>query len=812
MNNYEGEYYNEKEGNKSLSVIDLFKILFPLGFLIGWIHFIILFSFIRWKAKSTSFIFFLESVIIFFIYLLLKPFNDLNFLSINLSNISGILTSLIKPYIFINILIIFFYSMFKFYYQINRLKNHPEEKYLTGIMNGYSFKEDIFDKLKKKRIIKGIKNGKYTDENKTAFGVIDEPTVLGVDNSGSVIIDDTITPVTRHLSDSYTGTLLTGGTGSGKTILELHLALQDIKAGRPVIIIDFKKSVDWVYLASLASRLGSPFYHFVNTSMGNYTNPIVKAQASYDPLENGTPTAKADLVLNMREWDSNADLYKQVTKHLLENIFYLLDQVTESEAPFIPWNRGWFAITSSASKVDNLLKLIEIVSNKLNTKINSGEIVANGFLSKKESLEELYNDLTNPRGSKEYIAQLNQISMMMGTLTISSYGDWLTKSEGVPHINLTDVLLSGQPCIILFQFDRREEQDTSEYLGKLILADFARASQKKNEMGIKYPISFYIDEFDSLPAEKIEQILAKVRSSQIATILSMQSLEQITLSATKGSNTTQSILDNVGNIIVLSGASGASAITYSETIGMADRIEGTRSGKINNKFLAKYKNPDENERLSFSFKRDYLIYPYKFQELSAPNKANGYKSTGYYITKSIADLSLVNKSKRTLARKIQIIADDEVIAGPTKEFIEAYSKGLNRSNKKENRTEKTLNLTKQNEETVELLPLKENIIKEEKETEAKSIELEIPNKSLANNIIKEKQVEVTKQIVTNTSARRLPKRNPLNKNLPSIDKSSETESQKEKLIVNNNYQKQIIKQKKELKKNTIKQEIDEIFN
>ena len=37
--------------------------------------------------------------------------------------------------------------MFKFYYQINRLKNHPEEKYLTGIMNGYSFKEDIFDKL-----------------------------------------------------------------------------------------------------------------------------------------------------------------------------------------------------------------------------------------------------------------------------------------------------------------------------------------------------------------------------------------------------------------------------------------------------------------------------------------------------------------------------------------------------------------------------------------------------------------------------------------------------------------------------------------
>ena len=810
MNNYD-EYDNEKEEHKNLSIIDLFTLLFPLGIFLGWGHFVLLFSFLRWKPKGTSFIFFIESLIIFLIYLLLKPFDNLNFLYINLSNISGILISLIKPYVFINILIIFFYAIFKYFYQVNRLKNHPEEKYLTGIMNGYSFKEDIFDILKKKKIIKKIKAGKYTDEEKTAFGVIDEPTILGVDSSGNIMIDDTIRPVSRHLTDSYTGTLLTGGTGSGKTILELHLALQDIKAGRPVIIIDFKKSIDWVYLASEAyRRYGIPFYHFVNTHRSNYTNPIVKTQASYDPLENGTPTAKADLVLNMREWDTNADLYKQVTKHLLENIFYLLGEVSEQETPFIPWNRGWFAITSAASKVDNLLKLIEIVSNKLNIQINSGNNVSNGLLNKKGSLEELYNDLTNPRGAKEYIAQLTQISMMMGTLTISSYGDWLTKTEGTPHINLTDIFLSGKPCIVLFQFDRREEQDTSEYLGKIILADIARASQKKNEIGIKFPISFYIDEFDSLPAEKVEQILAKVRSSQIATTLSMQSLEQITLSAEKGTNTTQSILDNVGNFIVLSGASGSSAQKYSEIMGQADIIDGTRSGRINNKFLAKYKNPDKQERVSLSFKRDFLIYPYKFQELSAPKKANQYKSTGYYITKSVDDSSLTNKSKRTLARKIQIIADDEIIAGPTKDFIEAYSTGLNRSNKTENQTAKTLNLTKENEKTIESITSKENTIKEAKEAELTSIELEVPKKSLAKNVVKEKQVEgkeVSKEQFANNPTRKLQKRKPLNRNLPSVDNSSEI---KPKSIVNN-YQQQIVKQRKEVKKNTIKQEIDEIF-
>lgn len=108
----------------------------------------------------------------------------------------------------------------------------------------------------------------------------------------------------------------------------------------------------------MAKENGRRFYHFKSGAVGSYKNPFCMEQASYDPLETGDYQAKADTVLNIREWDGASEVYKTRTQNILQAVFYILTKVDKAELPNMPWGQGYFVLLLEALKVENLHSMI----------------------------------------------------------------------------------------------------------------------------------------------------------------------------------------------------------------------------------------------------------------------------------------------------------------------------------------------------------------------------------------------------------------------------------------------------------------------
>ena len=96
---------------------------------------------------------------------------------------------------------------------------------------------------------------------------------------------------------------------------------------------------------------------------------------------------------------------------------------------------------------------------------------------------------------------------------MSSYSDWLAAGETPYHINLSELALSDEKPIILFQFNPNEEQEFARYLGNIIMSDLSRASAEKEKRGNKSLFGLYIDECQVLDPNKIATLVEKVRSA-----------------------------------------------------------------------------------------------------------------------------------------------------------------------------------------------------------------------------------------------------------------------------------------------------------
>ena len=105
------------------------------------------------------------------------------------------------------------------------------------------------------------------------------------------------------------------------TVTMLSLIQNDILVGNPVCVIDFKKSPDLIYfLSKWAKENNREFYHFVSGKPGTYKNPYKDDQSTYDPLSTGGATAKADMILNLRTWDTASEVFKKRTQDVLQSL------------------------------------------------------------------------------------------------------------------------------------------------------------------------------------------------------------------------------------------------------------------------------------------------------------------------------------------------------------------------------------------------------------------------------------------------------------------------------------------------------------
>lgn len=822
----EEEYLPRKEekDHSSLSSILLLSILFPVSIIFGIGQFYTFVLGLKWRPRYINMILALEMLLFSIFFLIFNPLDSIgrNFdiLTTNLLDFSLWINLFLSPYLFLSFLIGIGITFFYFSKLSWNIKNKPQVLLQQDVLNGYEYEDSPFEKFKKEQLIKKIRTGQAYNSKASPFGITDEPVLYKTTKSGKTYLDYDSSIVQRYYKgEGTTGTLLTGATGSGKTMLMLQLLLNDLKNKKPTILIDFKRGSDYAYfLSKYAKELDIPFYHFIDGKPGTYSNPYSSHQASYDPLTSESISAKTDLISNLREWDTNSEVYRKRTEDIARTIFFLLDNIDKNRVShFIRFNQGGFISFLDSLNLNNLLELLNAYNEQWLDEEAQGVNHPGYLITNKQALDNFYRDLTDNHSSKAYIEQMTGLSQTVGAFVKGSYGSWFAKSDLTPyHINLLDLALSRKPFVVLFQFNSLKEPVFSQEIGNMILQDIAQMSSEKERLNIKDEIGLYIDEFQVLKPSVVSAILAKVRSSGIYTTLSLQSLTQITVSADKNGETqTKGIMDIIKNFIILNGSGEDSAMEFSKIIGKIKKVEynissENNSNNIFNYYLSPLKLAGSKSRITNNLVYDYAFPPNEFMELSAPVSQNDFKATAYYITKACMEPKYAGKNMPAIARKVHVILDEELLEGAPQDFINKYNQVDNISNDyimKESLEEKS--------EAV-ILPLNKEKEKEEEEF--------IPvYEELTTLPQKRTRKPLNRRVVPNENAKSKENKNTLPKFDLSDDdfeySSKPEENLKDKAPVVKNKPKAVeIKPKpyaqqiKQKKKEKIKNEIDDIFS
>lgn len=428
------------------------------------------------------------------------------------------------------------------------------------------------------------------------------------------------------------------------TVSILNMILADIKHGVAVIAVDFKRDPAFAArLAYWAKEYDREFYHFTSGAPEKYsitTNPL--GQAQYDALHSSSPAVRADMVLGMREYDTNSAVYKSNMQQLLQVLFSAIDEADRSKAPNIDWDSGGLQQIASCIEKDNLTDLAAACE---------GKRIEKDILAIRDQA----------KGKTQIMHALEELQGQMRTLTASQYGRWMRTDASKRNIDLFGLTSDAEaPPVVLFSIDSDSEEEFSSYLGSLIMADITNVSAMRRNAKLKNQVMVYVDEFQAVPPSAVRSLLEKSRASHLAMTLSVQSFEQIIQKAKgDGEATLKGILDTCGNFLVHSGAINPSAIRLSEIQGEDDFPTYRTSRKDENFFLRFNWANRRNPIVQSGTETRWITPPREFMNLSAPSEANNFTATAMLLTKAVEDKRY--KSTGAISRKIQVIPNEEVL-------------------------------------------------------------------------------------------------------------------------------------------------------
>lgn len=737
------ELYNvPKKTNSLLPLFILSGMAVLPGFIASLITYYILFRTLKQKPIV---IYLFLAVVSFFIFIWNLIAHPLT--SMDISNHTSFMTA----YLYLCSIAYVILTFFIVFHQARQLRLYPELKVMKGWAYNFEYRKTPYELYKRKQNIKSLKEGNEYAYDSAPLGILADKVFMESNDAGDVKYFDKERIVRSYYTERCGHTAATGQTGAGKTYTMLQLMRNDIEAGNPVFAIDFKKGTEYpYYLAKWAKEHGRQFYHFTAGKPGTYNNPFCDNQASYDPLATGTATSKADMMLNLRQWDGASEVYKKRTKDILESIFYLLENVDrEKTKQYINWHEGGLSQFVSALQLKNLYALIEQFKIEVTDKEHAGIKVSGGDKRRLSALLGLYEELNSPQG-KGLLEQINGLVSNCRTLIMSSYGDWLAKGETPYHINLFEFATSEEAPVVLFSFNPQEESDFAKYMGSIILSDLSRTSAYKNAQGNKDLVGVYLDEFQILDPATVADLLEKARSSKMYILLSLQSLEQIVKSSSaNGTAVRDSIVDTIQNFIIHKGSGQNTAEELAKIIGQANMKKYVESGQRNSSLFQLNWRNSRNSRVNTQVEPDWIVSPSKFQNLSAPVKENNYTSTAYYITKACAEKEFASM-ERAVARKVQIIVDEELLQPIPEDFIRKFNNSFN-ADKNEQKYLKNIQA-----QTEQIEPLEDDLdfspvydfkdVKEEDFTEPKSLmdgleELNIQVRTSHKDLIKQNRKE-----------------------------------------------------------------------
>jgi hypothetical protein len=671
------------DGNSSAQDADLIKtvlnligaiiciIIAPLAIAAGCMASVLYYVFFRWlkyRVRFNAIIAAAISLIMSFIFIAHGGFSSITSVVTNIhidgaNQIIHVLTSsylnLITPLVLLGLVVGPWIGLLIIYMRCVKMRNSPHLVANEGLdpkwMYHFRFRMSPIESLSRKRMINGIRSDTlkpYHRKDLTPLGVEDDP--LNPPDDPTKIKNETL--ICRAIDEVPKHTFITGAAGSGKTVTLKSMMTRDIDAHTTMVMIDCKKDPENAeFLSRRAASAGCHFYHFSADLpymiQGNPAGP-----SSYDPLSSGSTSKKVDMLLNTREWDTAAAVYRDQAQSYLSKVFAVIDEANKHD------------VFSKVPIIDNDHGELWTFTQMLDPNIFNAVIVAMNDIPDasyvRQQASELNALLSSTRRTTEVQAaqhsQGSYLSKMTG-LMVSSYGKWLKGADGSGSGNIIDLMkLTSEPGnVILFSLDAAQKGDLGSLMGSMVCTDLANMTEIRKNLGHTNPVSVYIDEFQSLPPECVKSMLQKARSANVGLSLAFQSLDQV--SAETGSDSyIKSLLDTCSNFIFHAGSNYDTGL-------IATKIIGTH---MKNKYIVNKRNETKLGALNWTNNRDlqvnstpseeWIVDPSDFAKLAMPNEQNGYRSEAIIIKKASSD-PIDKGSVGAIAHKTRMIPPDCVL-------------------------------------------------------------------------------------------------------------------------------------------------------
>lgn len=413
------------------------------------------------------------------------------------------------------------------------------------------------EKLRRKKKEKELTEGRAGLKDAAALGI-------SVDYNTR----DEVVYLTNH--EAVRHTIITGSTGAGKTATVLNQIKNNILAGEPVVMSDFKGSDELAaVLAQFAQESGRPFYHFVGTPKEEYSVPNSNGPCLYDPFANAGDSV-AEMIVNTRVYTDESAHYKAKAQEFTAAVNKMIRVVSKynkkgtlrvdedgRRSSFVRWESGTIRIWLDV--VNNLSDFFQVY-----------RLTLKKLKKRDRDLESMMNALISARSGDDLKRAQSSITNILVNFGNSPYAEYLDMSNDYPKIDLKKI--TKESAVVLFSFSAEREKEFSHDFGALIAQDLTNFSAVKRntsdpEVSEKC-LHLYMDEFQAITPETVRGLIEKARASNIATTLICQSLAQIRNEADQ--NMLDIFMDTCANFIVHKG------ITSREDQEHLSEIAGTK--------------------------------------------------------------------------------------------------------------------------------------------------------------------------------------------------------------------------------------------
>lgn len=357
--------------------------------------------------------------------------------------------------------------------------------YTRARWQDWKFRKAPWELLKYSRTVREIKH----DENTPISGM-----TLGVDEDGNRVI--------QTEDEAAAHTLVTGGSNSGKTTTSMMRIRDQIKRGEGVVIIDLKSDPELAALTKeWCDRYGRKFQHFTLQDITKpYEGPAEEGNAHYDPLAQGDHTRRADMILDLREWGTNAEVFKKMTQSYLQLLFTVL-------------------INNPRPRISTLEDAIDLMDPKYLQERAKPLAADPRFASFVRSIDAL-NDVKVTNNVRDNL-QTNRSQLEIFLQSIA--GPWLrldTKNNN--NISILDAAYQGN--VIVFSLDSQAYGSLSANLANLIIQDLKTVSSELLRNPANKPFNVFVDEFSAIGSDNIIGLINKARAARMSVTLATQAL------------------------------------------------------------------------------------------------------------------------------------------------------------------------------------------------------------------------------------------------------------------------------------------------